>query len=525
MPCPVSLRVAACGCAGWLALAGAVAAAERSAARAPAVPGRFELAFADGVWAFHLGQDLEAEERFREALAIREHPLVRYWLGLAYLQQGRGKEALAALEEGLAAWGDATRVTTRSRLSHLGAAQLAVGRAEIAADMLAQALAAGAKDAATLYRCAEALALMGRVGEAEEARARARQLAPDLDPDLASLPVSPPELEGVPGSGGAPSRWSTRAAVTAGADSNPHLLDDELAVLTPTGEVVRGAQRDAVAALALDAGYRVPLGNGDWRAGAMLSAGRSLHRDFGELDVGNLGVELRLESGGEDSGGGSGNGTGGGRVAGLGGLRRPHLAFAAGWQDFEVDGEGYLRALDTSLAATWRLDPAVAARLELRLLDRGYGGHPFADERRSGEEGSVTLAGLFGPSDGKRQLAARVTGGRRRAGLAFAHDFAEVGLAASAQLAPRWRADADLAWRDERYDDPASDLFVVSGRERRRDNTLRAGVTLAYSVASGLWVTAESRWTERNSNVEDSSGLVDLGYRRWTVALGITWER
>jgi tetratricopeptide (TPR) repeat protein len=505
MPSALRTRVAVC-CWGWLALGGAALAETPEAA-----PGPFELAFAEGVWEYYLGRDLEAERYFREALeASPAHPripLVRYWLGLTYLRQGRGEEALAQLEASLAA-AEAPRVTTRRRLADLGAAQLAAGRAEEAAGTLARALDAGADDAPTLYRYAATLERLGRADDAEQSRARARGANPNLDPDIAGLPVPPPELEPADGREGAADRWSLRAALAAGTDSNPHLLDDELAILTPAGEVVRGEQADSVTSLDLEGFYAVPVGEGDWSAGASLVAGRTLHRDFEELDLGSLGVELRLTRDAEPAPGGR--------------LHDPALAI--GWRDYELDGEDYLRLLDASLTAEWRLRPAVTARTELRLLDRDYGDHTFADERRSGEEGSAALVGLFGRAEGPRRFEAGIAAGHRRAGVAFSHDFAELRLAGSVKLAPRWSGTSQVVWREERYDSPASDLFAVAGGERRRDRTLRGGATLDFRAARGLRVRAEARWTERDSNVEDSSGLADLGYRRWTAALGFAWS-
>lgn len=461
----------------------AASAEEGSATRAA-------IALAEGIWALADGADEEAVERFREAAAADPGDgLARFGLARALLGRGETSAALAAIEEGLAARRPSRRDPRRA-LAARAAAQLAAGDAAAAGASLEEALA--------------------------------------VADDVAAAGRRPP--------------WEGSLAATVGADSNPHLLSEELALPLPGGpprRLVRGEEGDSVSGLrAVLAWHPVERPKG-WNVGLSLDAGQTVHGDFSELDLGRARAAVHLSRGSDPMGSLSGP-LGTTRVA-LG-PRRPALLLQAGAARYWLGGAGFLETWDGAVAWTVRASPAAATAVELLWSERDFAAQELGDPRRSGRDAVLRLGQTvwFGrpperrlPDDsgapprgrrgiGRPRLRLSVMAADRDAGREFTARALEGAAELSLPLGLSWTAGVEGAVRRDDFDHPESNLFVFDGAPRE-DDTLRAAATLSRRAGPRLLWTARLAWTDRESSVDLGPALPDLDYRRTTASLGARW--
>jgi hypothetical protein len=206
----------------------------------------YDIAFAEGVWAFSQGDAPEAIVHFREALGFKPGDgFARYLLGLSLLRTGEAEEAAKEIAAGLEA-----------------DPPLPVDRNRILADLQAAQLAAAGH-------------------------------APDSEDLPAGLPEVPAKASRGKGRG-----WSGSVSLAAERDSNPNLLSDDLTLpVVPGGQVVSGRNSDIAALADIQARHRPIRLPGGWDLGIGLMAGGSLHRELDYLDLARAGGSLQLSKG------------------------------------------------------------------------------------------------------------------------------------------------------------------------------------------------------------------------------------
>jgi tetratricopeptide (TPR) repeat protein len=462
LSCLVAVRLAAADSSQAPAAAGA------PAAREVGIPGiaASEVAFAEGLSAFQLGNDQEALERLTEA--VRLDPQAgspRYWRGLVLLRLGRAGEAVADFEGSLAARRPPE-----------------VDRERILADL------AAARSAAAEPR-----------GGAPLPEWRFDRLALD---DRGA--------------------WEGILGLALAADSNPNLLAASLDLPTPEGKpaaLVRGAQRDNLADLGLRLAWFPRHDRTGWDPAVSVEGGQSVHHDFGYLDLGQVHGVVQLARGQDPQGFLAGS-LGTARLPF--GERRLSTLLQAGASDYWLNGVGYMHSLDGAAAFVFPECAAAAARLDLGYSRRTFADRPPEDRRRSGEDLSVRLGQTFFLGRADRSFGVAVRGLDRRADRAFAARAGEASVTLALPVAPRLSLLLEGAGRRDRYRYPDSNLLVLFGPSRR-DTTWRGAATLAWAMAPRLVWTLRGAYVSRTSNVDLGSGLPDLGYRRYVVGLGGTW--
>ena len=482
-----------------------------------------EIAFAEGVWAFEEGADQVAAEKFQESL--RNDPrngTPRYWLGLALLRLGQGREAVREIQDGLMARLPA-QVDSRRALADLGAAQLAAGDARAAAETLVKALALKNDDAGSLYRYGETLRLLGRRDEGDAAIAR----AVGLDPGLASgrIPILPPETRGELSPIDRRPLWEGTLGLTLGGDSNPHLLSEELALPLPgppPQKLVNGSNSDTVSEVDLRVRFQPLYRPQGWSAAVSLDAGQSFHRDFDYLDLARMRVFVHLVRGADPQGYLSGP-LGPARVP-LGDRRFSTLV-QGGASYYQLNGTSYLRTWDGAASFIFHRTPATSTQLDLIFSDREFSGEGLGSERRSGQDLSLRLGQVFFFGPRTRYLRLTALAGDRSAGRAFSASVVE----GSAELAlplvprrPRWTLQMGGSVREDKFDHKESNLFSLFGPPRE-DTTVRATAALVWESSLRLRWTARGTYVDRRSNVDLGPGLPDLDYKRTIVSLGMSW--
>jgi tetratricopeptide (TPR) repeat protein len=479
----------------------------------------FEIAFAEGIWAFSQGDAPEAVAHFQEALHLRpDDGFARYMLGLSYLGLEMPREAAAEIAASLGA--EEPPPVSRSRvLADLGAAQLTAGDVQAAIVSLEEALKERGSDAVALHHYARALEMAGRREEAEAARAQARAIDSSLDPE--DLPITTPKVVvQAPATEELP-RLEGTVSLTAAHDSNPNLLSEEILLPIPSSdtELVDGTRSDSVANTDLRVSFRPVLPLGGWRLAVNLRGGGSFHQELNYLDLVGAGVVVHLARGG-DRGGFLEGPLGFARVDQ--GAGRQSLLVQGGVSEFLLDGASYLRTLDAAAAVTFSPSEANATRLELQFQDRSYSRHPLADPRRSGQEVRIGVRQyrFFGEHGGYVALGA--VAADRNAGRAFDRSLLEGEIEASFPITSKWTLGLTGAVSEEDFDDPASNLLAIEG-EARQDSTWRVGADLSFALTDRLSLVVRGTYTERDSNIDLGEALPDLDYRRTTLSTGLSW--
>jgi tetratricopeptide (TPR) repeat protein len=470
----------------------------------------FELAFAEGVWAFSQYDYLNALEYFKKAHEkaldnkLPEDSFARYMLGLSHLRLGNAQEAVNEIAASLEA--DPPPPVPRSRiLGDLGAAQLAAGNAQAAVDTLEKALRELKNDdpelPVALHHYATALAALGRQPDAEAARAQARGLDPDLDPE--DLPITTPKVAEEARSGGGPP-WSGSLSVTAGYDSNPNLLSEDLLLPLPSpgDEPVDGDSSD----IALETDLQVHHGpgrlGGGWSLSFDLRGGGSFHHDFDYLDIARAGGAVRLDW--ERS-------------------RRWSLGLRSGAEQILLDRSSYLRLLDAGVALSFVPTAADVTRLEVSFLDRGYSKHQRADPRREGEEVRIGLRQIRSFGGQGSFVSLEVATADRSADPAFERTLWEGEVRAFLPIGKRCVLDLSGRLREEDFGDSESNLFDPRG-PARDDRTWGTSAALSFAFSERAQAVVRGTYTERRSNVDLGEDLPDLDYRRTILGTGIVWS-
>lgn len=438
-----------------------VAVVRPAAAEAPQLAAA-EVAFTEGLLAFEGGRNEEAAERLAEA--ARLNPAeggARYFRGLALLRLGQAREAAGEIAASL----EARRSPE-------------VDRERVLADLAAARKAAEGSPAA----------------------------------------VEPPEWQPAPRAIDDRGLWEGTAGLSLALDSNPNLLSEDLGLLSPAGEVIRGAEGDEAAVL--NARLRIyPFHARETRlsTGFTLEAGRSFHTDFGFLDLGRTRGTVQLAAGGDPLGFLEGP---------LGPVRVPFASnwftavFQAGGSSYQLDGSTYLHVWEGAASLTFNETPGTATRLDLLYSDLDFSAAELADERRSGEEMSVRASQLFFFGRRDRFLRLGLLAGDRKAGPPFSASIGEASAELRWPLAARWAVHAEGTVRRTGYDGPASNLFDPQG-ETREDTTARAAVTLSWAATERLRWTARGVYVDRDSNLGFAETFLD--YRRTVVSVGLSW--
>lgn len=466
----------------------------------------FELAFAEGVWAFSQSDYVRALEYFRKAHdELPEDSFAHYMLGLSYLRLGKAEEAENAITASL--YAKIPPPIPRSRiLVDLGAAQLAAGHAQEAVRSLKKALRELASNdpvrPVALHHQATALGLVGRQKESAMAREQARELDPALDPE--DLPITTPRVsEEVRMVRGGDPKWSEILSVTAVHDSNPNLLSEDLLLPLPSpgDEPVDGNSPDTSLEADIAVSYypgRLPRG---WSLSLDLGGGGSFHQELDYLNLARARGVVRLDW--DRSG-------------------RWSLGFRSGAEQIRLDGSSYLLLLDAGASLTFSPAVAHATRLEVSLLDRGYAGHRLADPRRDGEEVRIGLRQIryFGGQD--RYISLGVAAGDRSAGPEFERALWGGEVQAVLPVGSRWTLDLSAWLTEEDFGDPASNLFTPQG-PARNDQTWGTSAELSYLLWQKTRALVRGIYTERSSNVDLGEGLPNLGYRRTILRTGVVW--
>jgi tetratricopeptide (TPR) repeat protein len=467
------------------------------------------LAFAEGVWAFSQYDYLNALEYFKKAHEkaldnkLPEDSFARYMLGLSYLRLGNAQEAVNEIDASLKA--DPPPPVPPSRiLVDLGAAQLAAGHAQAAVDTLEKALRELKNDdpelPVALHHYATALAALGRQSDAEAKREQARALDPSLDPE--DLPITTPQIREEAKSGGGPP-WSGSLSLTAGYDSNPNLLSEDLLLPLPSpgDEAVDGNSSDTALETDLQVSYRpgrLPRG---LSLSLDLRGGSSFHQELDYLDIGRARGGIRL--GWERS-------------------RRWSLSLRSGAEQILLNGSSYLRLLDAGASLSFSPTAESSTQLDVSFLDRRYADHPLADPHRDGEEVRIGLRQIRSFGGEGRSLSFSVVAADRSAGLEFERTLWG-GEVQAALPVGRWTLGLSGWLTEEDFGASASNLFDPQG-PARDDRTWGTSAALSFALSARAQAVVRGTYTERSSNVDLGEDLPDLDYRRTILGTGIVWS-
>ncbi|HLX06607.1 MAG TPA: hypothetical protein VKY89_01965 [Thermoanaerobaculia bacterium] len=431
-----------------------------------------EVDLADGILALEEGRDLAAAELLAAAVAADpQNGTALHWLGLAELRLGRAAAAARTLAAALAA-----RRPPEA------------GRQRVAADLRAARLAAGDQGA-----------------------------VPAAPPAAASgLPLSGTDL---PRScGGPPPRWEGRLSLEASYDSNPGLLPADATFLPLTRARPAGAATDGGGDLDLRLEAHPFYDRGGFSLGLGVIGNRSAYRNQGDLDL-SLGGGFAQLAWGKDPRGFLTGPLGYTRVP-VGYGRLALLLQAAGsWTG--LGNADFLRQAGGAAALTVNGPGPAATRLDLGASQLRFAGDATGDLRRSGSELSAGIGeSLYLGGGGYLRLAA--SGGAQQAGAAFAHHFVEIAAEAGAPLAAGWTLYLDVDRRQERFDDPQSNLTRPAGPVRD-DASWRGSAAAVRMLGERLAFTARTSYVRRDSNVELPGAMPLFAYRRTIAGLGISW--
>jgi len=478
--------------------AAAAPAAETSQAAQPKGLAASEVELAEGMLAVEDGRDLDAAELLTAATAADpQNGTALHWLGLAELRLGRAAAAARTLAAALAA----------RRPSE-------AGRQRVTADLRAAQLAAGGQPGASAAAPAPAHPAATPVPAQAAAPA---PIQPSTAPE--ELPAFLPPSSGLPLScTRPPPRWEGRLSVEASYDSNPGLLPADATFLPLTGPRPTGAASDGGGDLDLRLEAHPIYDRGGFSLGLGVIGNRSAYRNQGDLDL-TLGGGFAQLAWGKDPRGFLTGPLGYTRVPAGDGRLGLLLQAAGSW--LGLGSADYLRQAGGAAALTVNGPGPAATRIDLGATRLQFAGDAPGDLRRSGSELSAGIGeSLFLGRGAYLRLAA--SGGKVNAGASFAHRFVDVAVEAGLPAAAGWTLYLDVDRRQERFDNPQSNL-TRQGGPVRDDASWRGSVAAVRMLGEHLACTARASHIQRNSNVELLGQMPVFGYRRTIAGLGISW--
>jgi hypothetical protein len=447
-----------------------------------------QVELAEGIQAFAAGRDLDAAELLAAAAAADpRNGTALHWLGLVQLRLGRAAAAVGSLTAALAA-----RQPPEA------------GRERVTADLRAARLAAGPGQPVTAP------------GPSQPPAAPAGPAPPAPEPPFLGPPASGSPLVCT----GPPPRWDGRLSLEASYDSNPGLLPADTTLLPLKGIRPTGT--------ATDGGFDVDLrleahpfyDRGGWSLGLGLTGNRSAYRNQGDLDVALAGGFVQLAWGYDPRGYLTGP-LGYTRVPAADGGRLGLLLQAAGsW--LGLGGADFLRLAGGAAALTVNGPGPTATRVDLAARSLRFAGDGAGDLRLGGGELSAGLGESLFLGGRGAYLRAAASGGERQAGASFANHFVEVTAEAGAPLPASWTVYLEAGRRQERFDDPRSNLTQTTG-PARDDVSWRGSVAAVRMLGDRFAVTARASRVRRSSNVQLLDFTSVFGYRRSVVGLEVSW--
>lgn len=428
-------------------------------------------ALSHGMLAFNHGEDPEAAELFEEAVRLDPRQGSAYhWLGLAYLQLGRTREAIDQLQASLKA-----------------EYPPAAGRERVLADLQA----------------------------AREALERAQE-SPPVFIDPGHGPVVLGGFEELP-------RWEGRIGLASAYDSNPGLLSEVLPFPAASGQEGE-VPSDVSGLLDLRLAAHPFYDRGGWSLGLSFEGNQSLYQDLDELDLSFARGLVALAWGRSASGIVTGP-LGYSRVPS--GRGRATVLLQGGGSFSWLDGRSYLRSAEGALSVAIPVQRLGETRIELGARDL-----QFEDEtslplfQRSGSEVFLRLGQVFPLGRGGRYLRLDLATGENSAGQAFDTSFEEAKAELSAPLAGRWTLFLVGSLREDSYGHPESNVTGFNGPPRD-DSTWRIVAATVWRIDEHLSWTLRGSHARRDSNVGFGGfGAGDslLDYRRTVFSFGFDWE-
>ncbi len=422
------------------------------------------VAFAHGVVAFHHERYEEAAGLFEEA--VRNDPAegtYLHWLAIAHLRKGRGTNAVARLEQSLAA--ERPPVSGRRRV-----------RSELR--RVRKSLERG-------------------VG------------LPDIPEPAGLLKIRFP---------GDPPRWEGEIALESAYDSNPGLLAEDLDI--PVSGVALGdVPGDAAALLGFRIDHLPVWDRGGWTLGWNVQGHQSMHPDLAETDL-SLARGTASLAWGHDPGGIAAGPLGNVRVPAGRGLT---FLLQGGGLYGRLGNEDFLTSWEAAASVIARQAARTETRLAAVLRGRDYSGGAGGALRRGNEdEASVAADQLFFFGRRDRYLRLGAAYGISEADRSFAASFIEASAEAAAPLSGRWALSLFGALRKDEYEHPESNVGDPFGPPRD-DTTWRAGAAALWKSTDHLFWTARGTYVRRDSNVELLPGSPLLDYERTILSLGLRW--
>lgn len=425
-----------------------------------------EVATAFGLAAYHQGNFEEAAERFAAAVAADPGDgTASYWLGLAHVALGNGPQAVEALQ----------RAREADRPPQVDPRRL------------------------------------------EQDLARARGLAAGEEPTA----PEPPAPAGSLTFGELPA-WELELHGSAGNDSNPLLLADDVLNLTPDGTFLDGPESDSVTSVGARFEVR-PVRNGPWTVALVGEGSQTLFGDFDFLDFRRLRATAQAAWGGDAAG----------FLAGpLGYLRVPQgngsLGFLlqGSWTDDTLDGDGYATTTAASASLFWRQGAKGTTRFSATFRDLDFDGDGSGAFEGSGTEteGEVEQTFYLGRRD--RFFSLAIAAGERDAGEAFRRSFSRGGATLGLPLGRRFTltltGSVEQIDFDEVESNPLFGIFPVD--EIREDRITRLGAVLRCAVTPRFLVFGSVSASDRDADL----GIVaeqffDYDYQRTVATVGFRW--
>lgn len=427
-----------------------------------------EVYFVEGVVALEEGRNPEAVEILLESVRLDpDEGTYRYALGIGLLRLGNAAKAAVEIEQSLQA-----------------AHPPRVDRQRVLADLLtAQQAAQGG-----------ALPPAGEIA------------VPEWQPRPIAVDVRPP--------------WEGAIELSAGVDSNPSLLSEDLRLPLPRGGgLVDGSVSDRVGTVGLRAAYHPPVVP-EWSPALQLEIRQSFHSDLGDLDLGQAELSIHLARGQDPRG--FLEGPLGPARAPLGGSRFT-LLLQGGAAHYQLGREPYLTTLDLAASFSFRESPWTETGIAAAWRDRDFSDDLTGARRLSGQDAQLEISQTFFLGGRDRSLRLGLSQLERTAGRAEALSRMTASLRAGLLLAWKWDLSLLAAWRSDRFDHPESRLFSSTGPPRE-DDTWRGVIELGREAVPRRRLILRGSWTERDSSIDLGPGLPDLGYRRTTAFMGMEWR-
>ena len=466
-----------------------------------------EVSFTFGVRAFNHGELRLAAEQFQEAVRLDpDDGTLHYWLGVTWLRLGQPRRAVDSIMAGL-------RVARRPQADEwrvradLGAAQLQAGDTEAAEATLRGVVEERPEDAVSLYL--HGLALV-RLGQNEAGRARMER-ARRADPTLPALP----RVSAAPGGELVEARAQPlaeiRIGLLAGTDSNPAILPDGQTGFGPGFQRVSG--EDSVANVELRGEIHPFYDKGGWSLGLRLDGFQAVHQDFDFLDIGQVGGLVQLAWGKHPLGYVTGP-LGYARVPY--GRSRASILFQGGAETLDIDGDSYVQTDVLAGSVTIQEGERMATQVDLDYADQDYKSATL-DPFLSGQRTALKASQYFFLGRRDRYVRVGLRAGQRRASRTFDSSQLEASVELSTPLSARTVLNFAGSWLRDDYDHPESNPLSPTG-EPREDQTLTAGITLAWALGNHAYLSGRVTHVDRDSDM----AVFDQDYDRTIATLGIT---